>query len=197
MKEFWDERYSSNEYVYGKLPNSFFKNEITKLPAGMILLPAEGEGRNAIYAAELGWQVTAFDYSNNAKKKAEQLAIERNLKINYFISTLENFKIAKNSFDLIALIYVHMESAVRKQFHSKIINFLKPGGILLIEAFNKDQLKNGSGGPQNIDMLYSHEELKFDFSSLTQINIVELEEKLSEGKLHKGKSSLIRIIGKK
>jgi hypothetical protein len=90
-----------------------------------------------------------------------------------------------------------MESAVRKQFHSKIINFLKPGGILLIEAFNKDQLKNGSGGPQNIDMLYSHEELKFDFSSLTQINIVELEEKLSEGKLHKGKSSLIRIIGKK
>ena len=91
MNDFWNDRYSNTDYAYGIQPNDFFKKTITKFKPGKLLLPAEGEGRNAVFASKLGWDVTAFDLSINAKKKAEALAILEKVSINYIIAGFNNF----------------------------------------------------------------------------------------------------------
>ena len=136
MKNFWDERYAENEMVYGYKPNRFLEEQLDDLSTGKILLPAEGEGRNAIYAATKGWQVTAFDFSAVAQQKALQWAEKNNVGINYKVSDMLQYNAEPNSFDVIALIYVHMKPEVRSAFHQKVITWLKPGGKLILEAFN-------------------------------------------------------------
>ena len=137
---FWDERYSSEEYVYGTEPNQFFKQILDKIPIpGKLLLPGEGEGRNALYAAKLGWQVDAFDQSPVAKLKTHRLAKANNVTINYSIFDLAKFTPQKNFYNCAAIIFVHFNSEERKSFHQKIIESLKPGGILILESFSKSQ----------------------------------------------------------
>ncbi|MDA3891101.1 MAG: class I SAM-dependent methyltransferase [Salinivirgaceae bacterium] len=191
----WNKRYAQIEYVYGKEPNEFFKEQIQKLPNGKILLPAEGEGRNAVFAAQNNWQVEAFDSSSEAKNKAENLAKEKAVKLNYKISSFEEAKYEENTFDLIALIYAH--SSNRQQNHQKLIKLLKPGGILLLEGFSKYQIKNSTGGPKSLDLLFSPQELTADFDELSEIELTETETYLSEGEHHLGRASIIRLIGKK
>jgi len=195
MNDIWNQRYAQEAYVYGIEPNEFYKEQLSKLQPGKILFPAEGEGRNAVYAASKGWDVVAFDNSEEAKKKAEKLAEKNNVKLNYLISSIEAFESAENSFDAIVLIYVHTLN--REENHRKLIRFLKPGGILILEGFTKNQLSNNSGGPRDLAMLFSEEELKNDFNTLKDINISEAEIELNEGQLHIGKASVVRIAGKK
>lgn len=197
MKNFWDERFSSKEYIYGKLPNQFYAEEISKLTPGKVLFPAEGEGRNSTFAAELGWNVFAFDSSVQAKKKALLLADEKKVTIQYIISSLEEFDYEKEQFDCLVLTFVHLSQKVRTQIHKKLLEFLKPGGKIIIESFSKGQLGKSSGGPQNLDMLYSKEELYVDFYSLTEVEITEIETDLDEGNHHKGNATLIRLVGTK
>jgi len=195
MTEIWNQRYAQDTYVYGIEPNEFYKEQLSKLHPGKILFPAEGEGRNAVYAALNGWEVTAFDSSQEAKKKAERLATEKEVKLEYHISSIENIEFEENSFDAIVLVYVHTEN--RHENHRKLLRFLKPGGTLILEGFSKKQLSNNSGGPRNLDMLFSIEELNSDFKSLNEINISESEIELNEGNLHIGKAAVIRIVAKK
>lgn len=197
MKTFWDERYSQNEYIYGKEPNVFFKKKLLKLFPGKILLPGEGEGRNAVYAASLGWNVTAFDQSVEAKKKCLKLASETNVEINYLVNDFQNFYSEVDYFDCIALIFVHTPKNFRKIFHTKLIKYLKPSGKIILEAFSKKQINNNSGGPKNIEMLFSVDELKEDFLSLNKISIAEAEIDLNESNFHNGKANVIRLVGQK
>lgn len=193
MKEMWDARYLEKEYVYGKAPNAFLKTQIEGLDIGKMLLPAEGEGRNAVYAASLEWEVSAFDFSAQARVKALQLARENNLNIDYKVHGIESSDYEKSSFDLIALIYAH--TTHRKDNHRKLMEFLKPGAVVLLEAFSKAQIENNTGGPKDLGMLYSIEELKDDFSELSDVKVWEEEIVLDEGEFHQGKSSVIRLIG--
>ena len=193
MKDFWNARYSQKEYAYGKLPNKFFKNELLKLNAGRILLPGEGEGRNAVFAAEMGWEVDAFDHSEEALKKATALANHRNVEIDYTVSDFDDFNTSLNKYDCIALIFVHVPKEKRKLLHRKLTNLLVPGGMLILEGFSKSQISRGSGGPKNIDMLFSKEELLDDFQDLSKMKIQTIETKLDEGEFHKGQASVIRL----
>ena len=195
MSETWNQRYAQKEYVYGTEPNEFFKEQLSKLQPGKILFPAEGEGRNAVYAALKGWEVTAFDSSEEAKKKAEKLAEKNKVSIDYQISTIEDFVQEENSFDVIVLIYVH--TANREENHRKLLRFLKPDGVIILEGFSKDQLSNQSGGPRSLEMLFSVEELKSDFKTLNDIHLSESTIELNEGLLHIGKASVIRVIATK
>ena len=197
MNQFWNERYAAKEYVYGTEPNQFLKSQLEKLSPGKILFPAEGEGRNAVYAAQLGWQVTAFDASVEAGKKAEKLARNKNVKINYQINDFENIEFSTESFDCIALVYAHMQSNKRNEYHQKLISFLKPGGSLILEAFSKKQINNNTGGPRNIEMLFSVEEMKSDFRNLDEINCWTEDILFDEGIFHQGNASVIRVLGKK
>ncbi len=194
---FWDERYSAEEYVYGKDPNEFFEEHLSKLNPGRLLLPGEGEGRNAIFAAKLGWQVDATDQSIVAQSKAEKLANAYGVKINYTVCDINIYIFNENYYDAAALIFFHLPIEIRSEIHKKILNSLKSEGTLIFEMFNKGQLDRETGGPQNYDMLYSTEDFKRDFGSLKTILLENKIITLNEGPKHSGEASVIRYIGKK
>ncbi len=191
----WNKRYAQKEYFYGKQPNEFFREQLLKLPPGRILLPAEGEGRNAVFAALKGWEVFAFDTSTEAKKKAEKLAKEKKAKITYNVMSFEEAEFEENSFDAIAFIFAH--NINRNRNHRKLLNFLKPGGFLILEGFSKNQINNNTGGPPVIDLLFSKEELQDDFAGLSEKKIWEEDVFLNEGTNHAGTASVIRLTGRK
>jgi SAM-dependent methyltransferase len=194
MKEFWNERYAKNEFIYGKEPNEFFREELENLPVGKVILPCDGEGRNAVFAAKLGWYVNAFDFSPSAKEKAKALAKQEGVNPKYEVADILEKEFKENSADVVALIYVHFPAELRKIAHQKAIKWLKPGGKLILEAFNPKQIDNDSGGPKNIDMLYSEDILREDFKDLKIEKLEILQTNLSEGNFHKGKADVIRLI---
>ncbi len=199
-KKMWDDRYKENSYAYGKGPNIFFKDWLQKFEPGSILMPADGEGRNGVFAATLGWQVTSFDLSAEGKSKALSLAKENNVIIEYIVADLEQLKFEKESFDAIGLVYAHFAAGKKSAFHQKLNEYLKPGGIIILEAFSKkhldlNKLDPKAGGPKDIDMLFSVEEIRTDFENYDILILEEKEVLLDEGKYHIGKSSVVRFAG--
>uniref|UniRef100_A0A7V2ZHR2 Class I SAM-dependent methyltransferase n=1 Tax=Ignavibacterium album TaxID=591197 RepID=A0A7V2ZHR2_9BACT len=202
-REFWNSRYSEDHFIYGVEPNEFFKQQIDLLDTGKLFLPGEGEGRNAVYAASKGWIVDAVDFSEAAKNKALKLAESKSVKINYFISDLAKYNYPTNEYDLVGLFFVHLSPSIRDLVHSKIIKSLKSGGRIILEAFNKNQINNDSGGPKDIQLLYDEKVILKSFSELLRNSTGEIlllkntTIELSEGDYHKGKADVIRFIGLK
>lgn len=193
----WDERFSDEEFFYGERPNVFFAEYISSLKnKGKLLLPAEGEGRNAVYAASQGWEVHAFDSSKVAQQKALDYALSEKVIINYELLDLANFVPQPEHYDMIALIFAHMHEGMRQVFHHKVMRSLKKGGIVLVESFAKEQINNKSGGPPDVNMLYSTEILKNDFFGLKVLNLCQQKEMLDEGH-HRGEADLVRMIARK
>ncbi|MFD1293161.1 class I SAM-dependent methyltransferase [Lutibacter holmesii] len=203
MKEFWDERYSEAGFAYGTEPNAYFEKIIKEQQlSGTILLPAEGEGRNAVFAAKMGLDVTCFDMSSQGKVKAQKLAKLNNVTINYKVGEFLEMDFKENSFDVIALIYAHFPPKVKSEYHKKLASYLKKDGVLILEGFSKKQFEinteyKQSFGPKNMEMLYSKNEIQQDFSVLETVELSEEMVDLNEGIHHKGKGSVIRFIGKK
>jgi SAM-dependent methyltransferase len=198
MVNFWDERYSASEYIYGKSPNEYFKSVIDELNLGFLLLPGEGEGRNAVYAASKGWNVTAFDSSEIAKSKTIKLCEEKNVKINYLITDAQNFN-TEIKFDVIAFIFTHFGKVKDNNVYNRLLNFLKPEATVIFECFSKNQIQNqinyNSGGPNDVDMLFSIEDLLDIFRNFDIKYLKESNKILNEGSYHKGKSSIISFHG--
>lgn len=202
MKEKWDDRYSEKEFAYGEQPNSYLKAQLTKFPLGKILFPAEGEGRNAVYAATLGWNVFAFDQSVEGKKKATQLADKHQVEITYEVGEFQSIKYQPNEFDAIGLIYAHFPADKKSDYHKTLTTYLRPGGIVIFEAFSKNNLKYVTanpkvGGPKDIESLFSIEEIQADFKDFEIIDLIETEIELSEGLYHNGTGSVVRFVGRK
>ena len=198
MKEFWDKRYADKEMAYGKEANVFFASEIVKLKPGKILLPAEGEGRNAVYSVKLGWQVSAFDISKEGQQKAQKLAASNNVTFDYSLGGFDQVSYSKETFDCIALVFAHFPPHLKSAYHKILDDYLKKEGVLILEGFSKKQIENAeSGGPKKVEMLFSMEEIKQDFSNYEVIELSEREVVLNEGLYHNGKSSVIRFVGKK
>ena len=202
MRDFWNVRYSEEAYAYGTAPNVFFRDELKKLSPGKALFPAEGEGRNAVYAATCGWNVVAFDQSEAGKEKALQLAAEKGVEIDYAVTSLAEFEAQEGSFDALILIYAHFPEDLRKAFHQKLSQMVKPGGVLLLEGFSKRHLAYNSvneraGGPKELSMLFSLEELAADFSDFEFQFSEEATVQLNEGLYHVGESAVVRLVGVK
>ena len=197
MKEFWNTRYDTDLFVYGTAPNSFLKSELNKLKPGKILLPGEGEGRNAVYAASKGWSVEAFDQSRVASEKALKYAAKESVEIEYKVSELEEYPFKTKHFDAVGLIYFHLSTPGRILLHSQACNALKPGGVLILEAFHTSQLGNSTGGPPSLEMLFNEETLLSDFASLEMIEIYQTRVILDEGLFHQGEAEVIRFVGRK
>lgn len=196
MKAFWNNRYDEEAYAYGLSPNIFFKEQLDLLPIGSILLPAEGEGRNAIYALNVGWEVTAFDFSESAMRKAKTLAESQGLNIDYQVADVLTFETDKR-FDVLGLSYAHFPSTIRAMANKNLLHFVKPNGKVIFEAFSKEQLGKPSGGPKNEEMLFSTEEIKNEFKGL-EFQILEKKTiQLNEGIYHSGEASVIRFLGNK
>ncbi len=196
-KDFWNQRYSNKDYSYGTTPNHFFKEQIDSMTAGKILLPADGEGRNSVYAAKCGWDVVAFDFSEEGRRKALNLASENNVEIDFHLTSVEEFEYDEEQFDAVAIIFNHYPLEVRESYFNKFLSLLKYGGTLFLEVFSKEQIGRTSGGPKDINNLYSEEELLFHFGELKDLNIKKLNIDLSEGQYHSGNASVIRLFGTK
>ncbi len=200
MKDKWNERYANEAYAYGTKPNNYLVQCLEKFTPAEILFAAEGEGRNAVYAAQLGWDVSAFDISEEGKKKADKLAEELSVSINYQVGDYKLMGFEKNQFDAIALIYAHFPASIKSIIHKDLLEYLKPGGVIIFEAFGKNNLplkqKNPSiGGPDDINMLFSIEELNSDFQNFEILNLEEVEVELQEGLYHNGVGSVVRFLG--
>ena len=194
MNDFWESRFGEKEYAYGTEPNAFLKQQLNGGQEGNVLFPAEGEGRNAVYAARLGYRVFAFDPSTEGRKKALALADRYAVQINYEINTYADVTYPEGFFDVVVLIFAHMPPDKRQEWHRKLSGFLKPGGKLILEGFSKEQLAFGTGGPPNIDMLFSQEELLEDFKNLDPLSLETKQLVLDEGLYHRGLASVIRGV---
>jgi 2-polyprenyl-3-methyl-5-hydroxy-6-metoxy-1,4-benzoquinol methylase len=198
MKDFWNERFGSKDYFYGKGPNHFLKQTASNIhPHSKILSLGEGEGRNAVYLASLGHTVTAVDLSEEEKKKAELLAQEHKTHIDYNVSDLRDFNFGEKKWDVIISIFCHLPTDLRALIHKNVYTSLKEGGQFIIQSYNPEQLKYNSGGPKDPQMLYTKEILLHDFPRFKWTKLEDSMEEVFEGRGHQGLSSLLSGIGVK
>jgi len=195
QQEFWQTRYSEQGSAYGVQPNEFLQHQLHRLQPGMkVLVVGDGEGRNGVWLAQQGMQVTTVDYAQAGVDRALALASESKVEINAICADLNDWSWPQSEFDAVVSIYLHFPSDIRPQMHQRMLAALKSGGQLILEAFNKDQLAYPSGGPPVADTLYSAELLAQDFSSsdigLCQESVVEL----NEGKYHVGLGAVVRLL---
>jgi len=196
MKEKWNEKYSTDEYFFGKEPNDFFKEAIDSIAPGKALFLGEGEGRNSVYAATLGWEVDALDISEVGKQKANRLAQENNTKINYLVADALEYNYPLETYDAIVMVYFHIQDDLRENFRKNIIASLKPHGIIILLLYDEDHLKNNNGGPQDISFLYTLESVAESYIDL-EFQTFAKEEIVRTKKNKHQKSSIIKFIGKK
>lgn len=191
----WDERYSEPGFAYGTAPNDFLVSVADRIPQGKILSLAEGEGRNAVYLALRGFQVTGVDGSAVGLRKARALATERGVRINTIHADLSDFAIAPNEWNGILACFCHTSPALRVALHQAAVRGLKPGGVFVLEAFSKEQLAYGTGGPQSLDLLMSLDEIKQELAGLEFLHAVQIEREVREGQGHTGLASVVQILG--
>jgi ubiquinone/menaquinone biosynthesis C-methylase UbiE len=195
--DLWNKRFAESEFLYGISPNHFLEKQLSLLPPGRLFLPAEGEGRNAVWAAQKGWEVEAVDFSSEARKKAMELAEIKHVSFDYILSPLSEYDFPENAFDAVGLVFVHLSPEMRIFLHERVIHSLKKGGVIILEAFSKRQKQNTSGGPKDEEWLYSLNELSCDFSSLQLIEKHEKQIVIDEGVGHQGKADIVQYVARK
>jgi len=193
----WDERFSAPGFAYGTEPNDFLASVSDRIPKGQILSLAEGEGRNAVYLASLGHEVTAVDASAVGLAKARELAESRGVTITTILADLDDYTIGEQRWDGIIACYCHLPSPLRRAVHRAAAAGLKPGGVFVLEAFSKKQLEHDTGGPKSLDMLMSLEELEQELAGLRFDHGAELERIVVEGSGHTGLAAVVQILGVK
>ena len=191
----WNERYNQPDYVYGTLPNDFLASVAASLPHGKLLSLGEGEGRNAVYLASLGYEVTAVDSSDVGLEKARRLAAEKGVQITTITADLGDFQIQPNHWDAIISIFCHVPSAIRLPLHQAVVNGLKPGGVFVLEAFTPRQLEMKTGGPASPDLLMTLASLRQELAGLRFVQAAELDRNVLEGKFHTGQAAVVQIVG--
>ena len=197
MKGHWDERYAKTEGAYGTKPIPFWVQELSLCKGHNVLLPCEGEGRNALWAAQQGWKVHAVDSSvvgmATCDRWCKAAGVEDHVQTH--VEDALTFQGDSAGYDVVGLFYAHMPAPLRRPFHQKAISWLKPGGKLILEGFSIDQLGLTSGGPNKSEMLFQMEQLKSDFNELVIERIAPKQTHLDEGPFHQGKAEIIQLVG--
>lgn len=193
----WDERYNTEEYVYGTQPNDFLAARFGAIPKGDVLCLGEGEGRNAVFLAEKGYKVTAVDQSAVGLEKARRLAQSRAVSIDCVQADLTDFDLGENQWDGIVSIFCHLPSPLRRRLHQRIPIALKPNGVFMLEAYTPRQLEFGTGGPPTADLLISADDLRSELHGLNFQHLMETERDVVEGQLHTGRASVVQAIASK
>ena len=203
MKDFWNDRYREEEYVYGTEPNVFFREALDLYePTGDILMPADGEGRNGVYAAKRGLNVYAFDISEEGRKKAEKLAEQEGVSVRYYVGVFPELPVYRMQFDAAAMIYAHFPPELLVPYYEKIADLLLPGGLVILEGYSRKQadwqkINPTAGGPRDINMLFTTSGIGEIFSGFEILQLEEKEVEQEEGRYHRGKGTVIRFIGRK
>ena len=193
----WDERYSADEYAYGKEPNEFLAKNYEAIPKGKVLSLAEGEGRNAVFLAKQGYLVTAVDGSQVGLEKARKLAEENGVEIECIHADLVEFDLGVAKWDGIISIFFPLPAAQRTELYKKVIAGLKPNGVFLVEAYRPEQVAYGTGGGKSPDTMTTKESLSQDLNALTFAHLIELERNIVEGRYHTGLAAVVQAIARK
>ena len=193
----WDERYDAKDYLYGTEPNDFLAEQAARLPPGRVLCVGEGEGRNAVYLAALGHQVLAVDASAVGLAKAKRLAAARGLDIATEVADLADFAIAAEAWDAVVSIFCHVPPALRRILHRRLVAGLKPGGMLILEAYTPRQLEFASGGPPVAELMMMLDALRGELAGLELLHAVELDREVREGRLHTGMGAVVQVVAVK
>ncbi len=197
-REFWDGRFAEKGYAYGTEPNAFLTSQKQYLKPGMrALAVADGEGRNGVWLAQQGLDVLSVDQSAVGLAKARELAAQRKVSIRTEQADLTTWKWPENEFDVVVAIFIHFPSAMRAPMHARMVAALKPGGVLILEAFTPKQLEYKTGGPQDPAMLYTMELLRKDFEAGERLLLEEVITGLNEGPYHRGQAAVVRLVLRK
>ncbi len=196
-QDFWDQRFRESGYAYGTEPNDFLRASVAKLPPGDALCLAEGGGRNAVHLALKGHRVTAQDLSPVGLEKAQQLAQDQGVNLTCVRGDLREFKPEPESVDLVVAIWMHLEPELRALVHRRAVRALRPGGHLILEAYTPEQLRHGTGGPPNPELLITAQQLQNELQGLTWLELQETERRIEEGLLHQGQSAVVQAFGQK
>jgi len=195
-RQTWDARFAGDDYIFGTAPNAFLAAQRPRLAIGQrALAVADGEGRNSVWLAEQGLEVSAFDFSPVGVEKARRLAAERGVAVRYEVAGVYDWSWPLAAFDIVAAIFVQFADPQMRAFmFEHIVASLAPGGVLLLEGYTPKQLEYRTGGPPQVENLYTEPMLREAFGSLEILELKQYEAELGEGSQHAGRSALIDLV---
>jgi SAM-dependent methyltransferase len=195
----WNQRFAAPDFVFGTAPNKFLAAQAPRLARGMsALCVADGEGRNSVWLAKQGLGVTAFDFSPVGLEKAKAFARKSGVRIDYRLATVGDWNWDERQYDVIAAIFIQFSPpAERARVFAGMIRALKPGGLVLLQGYTPAQLKYGTGGPKQVENLYTEQLLRDSFPGFEILHLGSREEELDEGTRHKGMSAVVDLVARK
>lgn len=193
----WNQKYDCDGYFYGTAPNEWLRMNAHRFPkSGRALAIADGEGRNGVYLASLGYQTDSVDSSEVGVAKAAELAARHQVELNAVHADLRDYAIEANSLDVVAAIYAHLPADLRRQTHAACAQALRPGGVFVLEAFHPKQLGRASGGPGKLELLYDVDDILEDLGDLKIIEAQSGLTWLDEGR-HEGEGYVTRVVAQR
>ncbi len=194
LKSFWDSRYKGDEYAYGTEPNDYLVAQMGLIPkGGRVLCLADGEGRNSVFLAAQGFQVTAVELSHEGIEKAKRLAADRGVTVTFIEEDVNSLDIKPGHWDAIVSIFLHLPKNLRQALHSKILLGLTAGGVYIYEAYTLDQLGKGTGGPKEAQVLAEPKAVLEDFPQERVHHFFAGERPIHEGPLHSGAGAVAQV----
>ncbi|MFG0216564.1 class I SAM-dependent methyltransferase [Brevibacillus porteri] len=198
MANIWNERFHSEEYYYGEEPNVFIQQQAYRLEQGQkVIAFAEGEGRNAVFLAKRNLEVTAIDYAESGLQKTKILAQKHSVDVlTQKIDLLEE-DVPREEYDAAIMVYGHFHKDAQTSVLNKMKKAIKPKGILMLEVFSKEQVKYGTGGPQELEMLYDPKDILAWCEGHEVIHFFYGEQERVAGKAHNGLAHVIQLVLRK
>jgi len=198
-RDFWNQRFAREDYLFGTAPNCFLASQRYRLVPGMHALSvADGEGRNSVWLAEQGLEVTAVEFSPAAVEKAKRLAEERAVAPRFDVADVFAWEWPRGGFDIVAAIFIQFVApGEREALFAKMMQALKPGGHLLLQGYTPKQLEYRTGGPPHVENLYTEALLRQAFADFEIVELREHEDELAEGDGHCGRSALIDLVARR
>lgn len=191
----WHERFDTEEYIYGEEPNDFIRSEAGRLKnCTSVVCFAEGEGRNAVFLAKQGHDVTAWDYAESGLEKTRKLAEKSGVEVRTKKVDLLEYEVDTGAFDAAVMVFGHFYGEGQRKVFEKMLKAVKPGGIVMLEVYSKDQLEYGTGGPREADMLYNPKEILEWCDGHHVAHFFYGERMREEGRLHTGLAHVIQLI---
>ena len=194
----WDERYCADGFFYGNKPNDFLQREVLRIKSeGKVLCLAEGEGRNAVFLATQGFQVTAVDGSQVGLNKLAKLAADNHTSVKTICSDLADFDMGINCWDAIISIWCHLPPDLRSDVHHRVVSALKPDGLFILEAYTPRQLNFKTGGPPVAELMMTLDGLRVELNTLEFLYAVEIDREIQEGRGHQGQSAVVQLVAQR
>ena len=196
--EFWDSRYAAAEYAYGTAPNAGLLALEHLLPRGArVLVPGDGEGRNGVWLATRGHQVSVVDQSAEGLRKCALLATSHGVSVETVHADLADYQPETAGYDALVLVFVHLPPEIRCSVHQRLLGALKPGGVLILEGFDRSHAGLPGGGPRDPAWLFDAAMLREDFAACAQLSIELVDGDLDEGRWHQGRARVLRVHGRR